>query len=143
MGKSKTLDEKIKELQEKLKNTELLKKQATQRKGLNLWNRIKILFLEDETIVDELLKDKEKLEIIKENIKKVLNKLFPEKLKKEVKEEKAENNLSLNKTENKEIQKNLEYDLYDGNDIVIVEIFEQNTNISDKLNFFGKVKNEN
>lgn len=45
--------------------------------------------------------------------------------------------------ENKEIQKNLEYDLYDGNDIVIVEIFEQNTNISDKLNFFGKVKNEN
>ena len=91
MGKSKTLDEKIKELQEKLKNTELLKKQATQRKGLNLWNRIKILFLEDETIVDELLKDKEKLEIIKENIKKVLNKLFPEKLKKEVKEEKTEN----------------------------------------------------
>ena len=83
MGKSKTLDEKIKELQEKLKNTELLKKQATQRKGLNLWNRIKILFLEDETIVDELLKDKEKLEIIKENIKKVLNKLFPEKLKKD------------------------------------------------------------
>ena len=39
MGKSKTLDEKIKELQEKLKNTELLKKKATQRKGLNLWNR--------------------------------------------------------------------------------------------------------
>ena len=31
MGKSKTLDEKIKELQEKLKNTELLKKKATQR----------------------------------------------------------------------------------------------------------------
>lgn len=107
MGKSKSLDEKIKELQEKLKNTELLKKQATQRKGLNLWNRIKILFLEDETIVDELLKNKEKLEVIKGNIKKVLNKLFPEKLKKEVKEEKAENNLSLNKIENKEIQKEL------------------------------------
>ena len=107
MGKSKSLDEKIKELQEKLKNTELLKKQATQRKGLNLSKRIKILFLEDETIVDELLKDKEKLEVIKGNIKKVLNKLFPEKLKKEVKEEKAENNLSLNKIENKEIQKEL------------------------------------
>ena len=45
--------------------------------------------------------------------------------------------------ENKEIQKNLEYDLHDENDIVIVEVFEQNTNISDKLNFFGKVKNEN
>ena len=45
MGKSKTLDEKIKELQEKLKNTELLKKQATQRKGLNLWNRIKIFII--------------------------------------------------------------------------------------------------
>lgn len=95
MGKSKTLDEKIKELQEKLKNTELLKKQATQRKGLNLWNRIKILFLEDETIVDELLKDKEKLEIIKENLKKILSKLFPEKIKKE------------EKTENKENQKDL------------------------------------
>lgn len=104
MGKSKTLDEKIKELQEKLKNTELLKKKATQRKGLNLWNRIKILFLEDETIVDELLKDKEKLEIIKENIKKVLNKLFPEKLKKE---EKTENDLPLDNTKNKENQKGL------------------------------------
>ena len=104
MGKSKTLDEKIKELQEKLKNTELLKKQATQRKGLNLWNRIKILFLEDETIVDELLKDKEKLEVIKENIKKVLNRLFPEKLKKE---EKTENDLPLDNTKNKENQKDL------------------------------------
>ena len=104
MGKSKTLDEKIKELQEKLKNTELLKKQATQRKGLNLWNRIKILFLEDETIVDELLKDKDKLEVIKENIKKVLNKLFPEKLKKE---EKTENDLPLDNTKNKENQKGL------------------------------------
>ncbi|MCG6835701.1 hypothetical protein KST01_03875 [Fusobacterium animalis] len=104
MGKSKTLDEKIKELQEKLKNTELLKKKATQRKGLNLWNRIKILFLEDETIVDELLKDKEKLEVIKENIKKVLNKLFPEKLKKE---EKTENDLPLDNTKNKENQKDL------------------------------------
>lgn len=104
MGKSKTLDEKIKELQEKLKNTELLKKQATQRKGLNLWNRIKILFLEDETIVDELLKDKEKLEVIKGNIKKVLNKLFPEKLKKE---EKTENDLPLDNTKNKENQKGL------------------------------------
>ena len=104
MGKSKTLDEKIKELQEKLKNTELLKKKATQRKGLNLWNRIKILFLEDETIVDELLKDKEKLEVIKENIKKVLNKLFPEKLKKE---EKTENDLPLDSNKNKENQKDL------------------------------------
>lgn len=104
MGKSKTLDEKIKELQEKLKNTELLKKKATQRKGLNLWNRIKILFLEDETIVDELLKDKDKLEVIKENIKKVLNKLFPEKLKKE---EKTENDLPLDNTKNKENQKDL------------------------------------
>lgn len=104
MGKSKTLDEKIKELQEKLKNTELLKKKATQRKGLNLWNRIKILFLEDETIVDELLKDKDKLEVIKENIKKVLNKLFPEKLKKE---EKTENDLPLDNTKNKENQKGL------------------------------------
>ena len=104
MGKSKTLDEKIKELQEKLKNTELLKKKATQRKGLNLWNRIKILFLEDETIVDELLKDKDKLEVIKEIIKKVLNKLFPEKLKKE---EKTENDLPLDNTKNKENQKGL------------------------------------
>ena len=104
MGKSKTLDEKIKELQEKLKNTEFLKKKATQRKGLNLWNRIKILFLEDETIVDELLKDKEKLEVIKGNIKKVLNKLFPEKLKKE---EKTENDLPLDSTKNKENQKDL------------------------------------
>ena len=104
MGKSKTLDEKIKELQEKLKNTELLKKKTTQRKGLNLWNRIKILFLEDETIVDELLKDKDKLEVIKENIKKVLNKLFPEKLKKE---EKTENDLPLDNTKNKENQKGL------------------------------------
>ena len=104
MGKSKSLDEKIKELQEKLKNTELLKKKATQRKGLNLWNRIKILFLEDETIVDELLKDKDKLEVIKENIKKVLNKLFPEKLKKE---EKTENDLPLDNTKNKENQKGL------------------------------------
>ena len=104
MGKSKTLDEKIKELQEKLKNTELLKKKATQRKGLNLWNRIKILFLEDETIVDELRKDKDKLEVIKENIKKVLNKLFPEKLKKE---EKTENDLPLDNTKNKENQKGL------------------------------------
>ena len=104
MGKSKTLDEKIKELQEKLKNTEFLKKKATQRKGLNLWNRIKILFLEDETIVDELLKDKEELEVIKENIKKVLNELFPEKLKKE---EKTENDLPLDSTKNKENQKDL------------------------------------
>ena len=104
MGKSKTLDEKIKELQEKLKNTEFLKKKATQRKGLNLWNRIKILFLEDETIVDELLKDKDKLEVIKENIKKVLNELFPEKLKKE---EKTENDLPLDSTKNKENQKDL------------------------------------
>ena len=45
--------------------------------------------------------------------------------------------------ENKEIQKNLEYDLQDENDIIIIEVFEQNINISDKLNFFGKVKNEN
>lgn len=45
--------------------------------------------------------------------------------------------------ENRKIQKNIEYDLNEENDIVIVEIFNQNTNISDKLNFFGKVKNEN
>ena len=45
--------------------------------------------------------------------------------------------------ENREIQKNIEYNLNEENDIVIVEIFNQNTNISDKLNFFGKVKNEN
>ena len=45
--------------------------------------------------------------------------------------------------ENKEIQKNLEYDLNGETDIIIVEVFNQNTNISDKLNFFGKAKNEN
>lgn len=53
------------------------------------------------------------------------------------------NNFNSILSENKEIKKNLEYDLNEENEIIIIEIFNQNINISDKLNFFGKAKNEN
>lgn len=75
----KTLDEKIEESKLKLKNLEELKRQAIQRKGRNIWKKIKCLFLEDEDILEELLNDKEKIEVLKNDIEDSLNKIFPKK----------------------------------------------------------------
>lgn len=91
--KKKSLDEKIENLKDKLKNMEAEKKRLLQRKGLVIWNKIKPLFFIDESVIEDLSQDKEKLEKFKNDISKVLEKHYPKiykehKVEKEKEEEK-------------------------------------------------------
>ena len=79
----KTFDERIDKLEEQLKKAKEDKKEFIQRKGVNLWRKIRHIFLEDENKIDELNNDKEKLDELKKDIKKSLNKLFISKLDEE------------------------------------------------------------
>lgn len=82
-SKKRTVNEKIERLEEQLKKAKEEKKQSIQRKGVNLWRKIRHIFLEDENKIDELNNDKEKLDELKKDIKKSLNKLFISKLDEE------------------------------------------------------------
>ncbi len=75
----KTLDEKIAAEKLKLKNLEELKKKSIQRKGVNLWRKIKHLFLNDEEKLEELLKDDKKIDILKSDLEYSLKKIFKNK----------------------------------------------------------------
>lgn len=79
----KTFDERIDKLEEQLKKAKEDKKEFIQRKGVNLWRKIKHIFLEEEDKIDILNNDKEKLDELKNDIKKSLNKLFNNKDSKE------------------------------------------------------------
>lgn len=79
----RTVNEKIERLEEQLKKAKEEKKQSIQKKGINLWRKIKHIFLEEEDKIDILNNDKEKLDELKNDIKKSLNKLFNNKDSKE------------------------------------------------------------
>ncbi|MDD7410104.1 MAG: hypothetical protein SOY60_04950 [Fusobacterium gastrosuis] len=66
--KKRKPDEIIERLKQQLKKAEEDKKQFIQRKGINLWRKIKFIFLDDEDVVDELLSNNDLLEDLKNMI---------------------------------------------------------------------------
>ena len=75
MSKKKTLDQKIEEYTEKLRIAQRDKKEFIEKKGKQLWTKIKTPFMEKERAIETLLVDKNKLNILVEGIKKILESL--------------------------------------------------------------------
>ena len=73
MSKKKTYDQKIEEYMEKLKTAQKEKKEFIEKKGRQLWTKIKTPFMEKEKAIEILLVDKDKLNILVEGIKKILD----------------------------------------------------------------------
>ena len=73
--KKKTYDQKIEEYTEKLKIAQREKKEFIEKKGKQLWTKIKTPFMEKEKAIEILLVDKEKFNILFEGIKKILESL--------------------------------------------------------------------
>ena len=71
--KKKTYDQKIEEYTEKLKIAQREKKEFIEKKGRQLWTKLKTPFIEKEKAIEILLVDKEKLNIWVEGIKKILD----------------------------------------------------------------------
>ena len=71
--KKKTYDQKIEEYTEKLKIAQREKKEFIEKKGRQLWTKIKTPFMEKEKAIEILLVDKDKLNILVEGIKKILD----------------------------------------------------------------------
>ena len=71
--KKKTYDQKIEEYTEKLKIAQREKKEFIEKKGRQLWTKIKSPFMEKEKAIEILLVDKDKLNILVEGIKKILD----------------------------------------------------------------------
>ena len=71
--KRKTYDQKIEEYTEKLKIAQREKKEFIEKKGRQLWTKIKTPFMEKETPKETLLVDKDKLNKICEGIKKIID----------------------------------------------------------------------
>lgn len=71
--KKKTYDQKIEEYTEKLKIAQREKKEFIEKKGRQLWTKLKIPFMEKEKAIEILLVDKDKLNILVEGIKKILD----------------------------------------------------------------------
>ena len=71
--KRKTYDQKIEEYTEKLKIAQREKKEFIEKKGRQLWTKIKTPFMEKEKAIEILLVDKDKLNILVEGIKKILD----------------------------------------------------------------------
>ncbi|CDA08428.1 MULTISPECIES: hypothetical protein [Fusobacterium] len=71
--KKKTYDQKIEEYTEKLKIAQREKKEFIEKKGRQLWTKIKTPFMEKERAIETLLVDKDKLNILVEGIKKILD----------------------------------------------------------------------
>ncbi|EHI77780.1 hypothetical protein HMPREF9093_01753 [Fusobacterium sp. oral taxon 370 str. F0437] len=75
MSKKKTYDQKIEEYTEKLKIAQREKKEFIEKKGRQLWTKIKTPFMEKEKAIEVLLVDKDKLNVVIDKIKKVLDSL--------------------------------------------------------------------
>ena len=73
MSKKKTYDQKIEEYMEKLKTAQKEKKEFIEKKGRQLWTKLKTPFMEKEKAIEILLVDKDKLNILVEGIKKILD----------------------------------------------------------------------
>ena len=71
--KKKTYDKKIEEYTEKLKIAQREKKEFIEKKGRQLWTKLKTPFMEKEKAIEILLVDKDKLNILVESIKKILD----------------------------------------------------------------------
>lgn len=71
--KKKTYDQKIEEYTEKLKIAQREKKEFIEKKGRQLWTKLKVPFMEKEKAIEILLVDKDKLNILVEGIKKILD----------------------------------------------------------------------
>ena len=71
--KKKTYDQKIEEYTEKLKIAQREKKEFIEKKGRQLWTKLKAPFMEKEKAIEILLVDKDKLNILVEGIKKILD----------------------------------------------------------------------
>ena len=71
--KKKTYDQKIEEYTEKLKIAQREKKELIEKKGRQLWTKLKTPFMEKEKAIEILLVDKDKLNILVEGIKKILD----------------------------------------------------------------------
>ena len=71
--KKKTYDQKIEEYTEKLKIAQREKKEFIEKKGRQLWTKLKTPFIEKEKAIEILLVDKDKLNILDEGIKKILD----------------------------------------------------------------------
>ena len=68
-----TCDQKIEEYTEKLKIAQREKKEFIEKKGRQLWTKLKTPFMEKEKAIEILLVDKDKLNILVEGIKKILD----------------------------------------------------------------------
>ena len=75
MSKKKTYDQKIEEYMEKLKTAQREKKEFIEKKGRQLWTKIKTPFMEKKKSIEVLLMDKDKLNIVINEITKVLDSL--------------------------------------------------------------------
>lgn len=75
MSRKKTYDQKIEEYMEKLKIAQREKKEFIEKKGRQLWTKIKTPFMEKEKSIEVLLMDKDKLNIVISEITKVLDSL--------------------------------------------------------------------
>ena len=62
--KKKTYDQKIEEYTEKLKIAQREKKEFIEKKGRQLWTKLKTPFMEKEKAIEILLVDKDKLNIL-------------------------------------------------------------------------------
>ena len=71
--KKKTYDQKIEEYTEKLKIAQREKKEFIEKKGRQLWTKLKTPFMEKEKAIEILLVDKDKINILVEGIKKILD----------------------------------------------------------------------
>ena len=71
--KKKTYHQKIEEYTEKLKIAQREKKEFIEKKGRQLWTKLKTPFMEKEKAIEILLVDKDKLNILVEGIKKILD----------------------------------------------------------------------
>jgi hypothetical protein len=75
MSKKKNYDQKIEEYTEKLKIAQREKKEFIEKKGRQLWTKIKSPFMEKEKAIETLLVDKDKFNVLFEGIKKILDSL--------------------------------------------------------------------
>ena len=75
MSKKKNYDQKIEEYTEKLKIAQREKKEFIEKKGRQLWSKLKTPFMKKEKAIETLLVDKDKFNVLFEGIKKILDSL--------------------------------------------------------------------
>lgn len=77
----KTIDEKIQDLKSRLKSAEQQKKEILQRKGVQIWRRMKPSFFRNERILYELLEDEGKMALLVKKVEELVQELFPDYVK--------------------------------------------------------------